>query len=106
VYGAEAVLADLERGDEPLTFAAACRERILRKNGKPPALSQLHRWHDPGIQRVRLEAARVGGARVTTKAALIRFSRRLSGAEPRSAPVERRALDATEAEKLLNRAGL
>src|SRR5688572_9106437 len=78
-FGADAVVADLEAGAEPLTFSAAARERILRKDGRSPAISQVYRWHDTGIQGVRLEAARVAGSKVTTRPALARFIKRLSG---------------------------
>jgi hypothetical protein len=105
-YGAEAVLDDLQRGAEPLTFSAAAREKMLRKDGRSPAISQIYRWHDSGIQGVRLEAARVAGSKITTRAAIARFIRRLSGSPetPTTAPAT--IGGAAEADKLLARAGL
>lgn len=61
-----------------LTFSQAARIIPSSRNGKKTASSTLFRWATRGLQGVRLESIKVGGARRTSKEALTRFYRALS----------------------------
>src|SRR5262249_11181216 len=50
-------------------------------SGRPPHLSTLLRWINPGVRGVRLEAVRLGGRWVTSREALQRFADRLTAAQ-------------------------
>jgi hypothetical protein len=106
VYGAAAVLADLEQGEEPLSSQMVTRESVFHRDGNPPSLGKIHRLHLTGLNGVRLEGARIAGAKVTTRRAIMRFIRRLSGAEPSTPATNPQVGGAAKAEELLNRAGL
>jgi hypothetical protein len=58
-----------------------------RRRGSRLSVATVHRWFSPGIRGVRLEHVTVGGTRVTTEAALLRFFAALSAA-PAPAPAD------------------
>ena len=60
-----------------LTDAAAFSARNY--GGRRPSTNTMARWCIHGMRGVRLESIKRGGHRVTTKSALHRFFRRLSG---------------------------
>jgi len=49
-----------------------------------PHTNTLHRWRTKGVKGVKLESAKIGGARVTSVEALARFAEKLSGAPIRA----------------------
>jgi hypothetical protein len=49
-----------------------------RREGKRLHVSTCHRWCSPGLHGIRLEFVRVGGQRVTSEEALVRFFARLA----------------------------
>jgi hypothetical protein len=70
--------------------------------GRPPHLSTLLRWINPGVRGVRLEAGRLGGRWVTSRETLQRFVDRLTAAPAGPTAAlrrgELRTVDATEQE--------
>lgn len=56
-----------------LTFAQLARRVPRRRRDRPVHVSTIHRWRDPGLHGVRLEAVRVGGGWVTSLEAYQRF---------------------------------
>jgi hypothetical protein len=69
--------------ETPIPLAAATRLIPPGRNGKATALSTVLRWilrgaKAPDGQTVRLEAIRLGGRWMTSKAALQRFAERLT----------------------------
>ena len=79
--GAAAVVADLEAGHEPLTFARATREKCLAIRGRPPNIRTLYRAAKR-TQPCPLESAVVAGVRVTTRPALFRWIARKNHVPP------------------------
>jgi|SRR5262249_20238863 len=77
-------------------------------SGRPPHLSTLLRWINPGVRGVRLEAARLGGRWVTIKQALQRFADRLTAAQAGPPPPVRagRICAAERADQELSRLGV
>lgn len=68
-----------------LSLADAAKSLPLSPGGKPLAFTTLWRWHLKGVlgpngERVKLEAAKLGGRLITSKEAIARFSAALSGA--------------------------
>ena len=65
-----------------LTFAEAVTA-VPTVGGKQPALPTVYVWADKGVRvgkvRVKLECAKVGGKRVTSREALDRFFEALAG---------------------------
>jgi hypothetical protein len=57
----------------PLAQVPRLKWLPLRQHGKRIHLSTVYRWHQRGLNGVRLEAVQCGGTRCTTEAALIRF---------------------------------
>jgi hypothetical protein len=102
--------------EQPIPLAAACALVPPGRNGKRTHLSTLLRWilsgaRGPGGERIRLEAARLGGRWVTSREALQRFAEALTPAgagetpaAPRTAGARRRASDRAAAE--LSRLGI
>jgi hypothetical protein len=81
--------------EAPIPLAAAAAIIPPGRNGRRTHLSTLLRWvltgaRGPDGSRVRLEAVRLGGRWMTTRAALQRFTERLTprmgGAESTPAP--------------------
>jgi hypothetical protein len=73
-----AILADIEAGAEPLTFTAATREKCLRRDGRRHHVAWVYRQADPS-RPFPLESAVIGGVRVTTRPAIMRWIARNSG---------------------------
>lgn len=66
-------MIDFER-ESLLTLKEARKLPVLRRNGKQPDLATLYRWSMPnGCRGVRLDTAQVGGVRMTSKEAVLRF---------------------------------
>ncbi|MBP3955486.1 DUF1580 domain-containing protein [Gemmata sp. G18] len=65
-----------------LTFAEAVAA-VPAVAGKQPALPTVYVWADKGVRvgksRVKLECAKIGGKRVTSREALARFFEALTG---------------------------
>jgi hypothetical protein len=75
---AGSVLDDIEAGSETLTIAKASRLPELKVDGRPRHIATLYRWIERGIDGVHLEAVRIGGVRVTSRPAVLRFLSRLN----------------------------
>lgn len=102
--------------ESPLSLSQAARLLPPGRRGRPVTLSCLLRWVLRGLRAptgevVRLEAARLGGRWLTTRAALQRFAGRLtprlddnSSPAPRSPSRRQRASDQAAAE--LERLGI
>lgn len=52
---------ELER-ERLITFGQLARRLPSRRNGRSVHVSTIHRWRHPGVDGVRLEAVRIGGA--------------------------------------------
>jgi hypothetical protein len=61
-----------------LTFPEAVAFVPPLRRGRPPHPVTLNRWSTIGIQGVKLETVVVGNRRLTTKAAIARFIRRVT----------------------------
>src|SRR5262249_53004770 len=75
-------MIDLMR-ETPIPLAAACPLFPPRRNANRTHLSTLLRWVTPGAkgpggERVKLEAVRLGGRWMTSRAAIQRFADRLT----------------------------
>jgi hypothetical protein len=88
--------------EDPISLTQAARLLPPGRGGRPVTLSCLLRWllrgaRGPDGKLVRLEALRIGGRWVTSRAALQRFAERLTPrleddqASPRTATAGRRA---------------
>jgi hypothetical protein len=100
------IFRDLEAGAEPLTLNAARKESLMKRNGRSLDLSVLYRFTTRGIRGVRLETFQHAGSRCTTKPAMLRFLKRLSG-EPVNQPDAKLVSRAHQrARKMLAAAGL
>jgi hypothetical protein len=76
-------MLDLEN-ERPLSLSQAAAALPGR-----PHLSTIHRWRLRGVRGVKLETCLVGGKRVTTHEALLRFMQRTTdAAEPRITSAE------------------
>ena len=77
--------------DESLvTFAQLARRLPHRRNGRPTHVSTIHRWRSAGVNGVRLDAVRMGGAWVTSLEVYSRFSTALTAkADAGTVPVAR-----------------
>lgn len=67
-----------------------------QQGGRRLHVSTVHRWCSRGIRGKRLEYVQLGGTRVTTEAALLRFFHSLKATappEPAPGPHRRRGLD-------------
>ena len=85
---AATILDDLAAGEPPMVFTEAARLSCLRRHGRAPHVGALYRWASTGVDGVRLEWAKVGGIRVTTRAAVLRFISRLTDGGPTPAPTD------------------
>ena len=70
-----------------ITFATLAKRQPRRQRGRPVHVSTIHRWRNPGIRGVRLEAVRAGAAWVTSMEAFGRFCRRLTDLEGGTAAI-------------------
>ena len=61
-----------------LTFRDAAEWLPRRSRGRKVAITTLWRWSTYGVKGVRLETARIGRLRMTSREALQRFSNRLA----------------------------
>lgn len=66
--------------DELLTFAELARRLPSRRNGRPVAVSSVHRWRLKGLHGVRLEAIKLGGCWVTSWQAFQRWCEAVTNA--------------------------
>jgi hypothetical protein len=98
----------IDLGNEAvLTLSHACQLPELRRNGRSPHVTTLLRWALRGCRGVKLETARSGGRRVTSREAVIRFLIRLNGGAPEpSASASELALAHARAEAALTLAGI
>ena len=86
----------IDVNDESLvTFAQLARRLPHRRNGRPTHVSTIHRWRAAGVNGVRLDAVRMGGAWVTSLEAYSRFCAALTakadaGAVPTLRPAHER----------------
>ena len=97
--------------ETPLSLKAACRLKILSRDGRPPHVSAIYRWTTRGVRGIVLETAFNGRCRVTTAEAVTRWVEALSRAADPAPPAassasaaRRRAL--REAERELDAAGI
>jgi hypothetical protein len=67
--------------EELLTLCQAAKLIPSARKGKKTSPSTLFRWTSRGLQGIRLETIKVGGARRTSKEALTRFYQALSIAD-------------------------
>lgn len=91
-----------------IPFAELARGLQRRRRGRPAHRSTIHRWRDPGLRGIQLEAVLVGGVWCTSEEAFSRFCDRLTqsaqGASPRISM--RRDRDDAAVERDLRREGL
>lgn len=95
--------------ESALTASAVARLPQLRRNGKSPHLSQVHRWWANGLKGHRLESIVVAGTRCSTSEAVDRWIAALSsqgsaGVQHSRTPL-RRQRDHERADKLLTSEG-
>ena len=64
-----------------VTFPALARTLPCRRSDRPIHVSTVHRWRNPGVRGVQLEAIRIGGAWHTTWEAFSRFCSALTAME-------------------------
>lgn len=109
LFGVDAVLADLERGEAPIRLQDVPKHPLVpRRGNRPVHLSVPYRWVMRGLKGHRLEAARCGGTVCTSNSAIMRFFRRLSGvdAAPNARTPHRRERELARAEVELEAVGL
>ena len=91
--------------DRLLTFSQAAKALPNR-----PAVSTIWRWHQAGVQGVRLPAIKVGGVFHTSEAALQWFCDQLTaqaeGERPSARPSHFREREIAAAEKKLSEMGV
>lgn len=107
-FGAEHVLADIERGDQPIPLTElANHPAVPKKRGQRVHVSACFRWASRGLRGHRLETARCGPI-CTTASAVSRFYARLSGVAVTAGTRTpgRRQKEVTRAERELQAAGL
>ncbi len=93
--------------ESALTASAVAKLPQLRRNGRSPHISQVHRWWTCGLKGHRLESIVVAGTRCSTSEAVDRWIAALSGhvvAEANRTPV-RRARETERAGQELAAAG-
>ena len=73
--GAARVLADVERGDEPLSLSRAAKLPLLLRDGRSPAPSFTYRKAKEGM----LDVAKSRGGYITTKSAVARMLAAMNG---------------------------
>lgn len=64
-----------------LSFADLAKALPSRREGRPVHPSTIHRWRNPGLSGVRLDAVRIGGCWCTSWEAFTRFCGQLTAAE-------------------------
>jgi hypothetical protein len=104
-----AVLLDIENGDEPIPLTELPSSNLIPKHkGRKPHASAIFRWATAGLRGVKMESARCGGAICTTKSAVMRFYAKLSGvpAVPDARTPARRARHIARIEAELAATGL
>jgi hypothetical protein len=69
-----------------VTFPGLAKHIPPRRKGKPAHVSSIHRYRNPGIEGIRLEAVRVGGIWMTSLEAFARFCARLTAAKEGAEP--------------------
>jgi Protein of unknown function (DUF1580) len=74
------------RTEQLIRFAGVPRlpNLPLRRKGSRLHLATVHRWRNPGVRGIRLEAICCGGVWCTSVEALQRFFERLAGAREQS----------------------
>jgi hypothetical protein len=91
-----------------ISLADAAKDLPRRRAGKRPHVSCIYRWTVSGCRGVRLESIQVGGTRCTSREALARFFRLLTGSQEAVPVVTSRAQQAAvaAAERALDAAGI
>jgi len=64
--------------EDLITFTELAKALPCRRAGRPVHVSTIHRWRSRGINGLKLEAVRVGGAWHTSWPAFARFSAELT----------------------------
>ena len=64
-----------------IPMSTAAKDPVL---GKPVHVSTLHRWQLRGVRGIRLETWMVGGRRMTSREALVRFLERINKSQAAS----------------------
>ena len=82
-----------------LTPTGAARMLPTRRKGRPVHVSTIHRWMSSGVNGVRLDAIKIGGALHTSVEALQRFADELTSQERQAeAPLNRNTDNDVEAQ--------
>jgi hypothetical protein len=95
--------------EQLITLAQLATRIPHRRNGRPVHPSTPHRWRCPGIQGIRLECIRVGGAWHTSVEAFQRFCEALTRvADPKAAGSQgrRKGRDEKQIERELDELGI
>lgn len=64
--------------EQLLTFRDLARSLPCRRGDRPVHVATIHRWRSRGLNGIRLEAMRIGGAWTTSREAFRRFVDRLT----------------------------
>jgi len=91
--------------ETPISLKDAARHPLLKRDGRAVHISAIYRWIGQGIDGVKLETFRRPSGVATTREAIERFIRRLSGAPEAQAPSARRQQIAS-ANRQLEEAGI
>ncbi len=67
--------------DDLISFAEAIQRLPAAPGGKRFHIATIHRWRSPGVNGVRLEAVRIGGAWYTSWPSVCHFVKVLSNIE-------------------------
>lgn len=91
-----------------ISFAELARRLPRRRRGRPVHRSTIHRWRDPGLRQIQLEAVLIGGVWCTSREAFARFCSRLTKAANGTPPrlSLRRERDDAAVDRELAREGL
>ena len=91
-----------------ISLSEAARHLPRRRAGKRPHVSCIYRWTTSGCRGVILESVQIGGTRCTSREALSRFFRQLTGNQVAIPVVTSRAQKAAvaAAERQLDAAGI
>jgi hypothetical protein len=99
---------DATSSEAAITLSAAAQLPELQIDGQPQKPSTMQAWVERGIRGIVLESWRIGGVKVTSRAAVARFLEKLnSGETARAGTVSpNRQRQHRQAEQLLDRAGI
>jgi Protein of unknown function (DUF1580) len=98
------------QNEQVLSLTAAAREVPNRDSGRGVNVSTIWRWALKGSRGVRLETAMIGGIRMTSREALVRFYERTTavanGDSSPAAASKQRQRQIEQAERELAQAGI